>query len=312
MSRSITPQSSSPSGTPKADISGNKLKKFNNGWIKEQETLLADWSDIAQCYRWMHDRSFKLYNFRTLGMSIPVIVLSTLTGAASVSIGSIMADNPVNQKWAQIGIGACSLFTGVLQTLSGTFGFAQLSEGHRVAGVSWGKLQRKIAVELQLHPHDRMDPMDFLNLSRQELDRLIEQSPAIPESIIKAFDKEFDRDVKLKQPDVCGGIERTKIFNNNKTLLTNAATEATLQLKLKKRLLRQDILPDIDSLIQTVIDTRYKQNFTKIRPYSGDSATIPIADELLQNTIGGVKNPFLVASQDAPTLPNELNVEEKP
>ena len=74
---------SSGTHTPR-DLSGNKVRRFQNGWTKEQEVLLAKWSDYASCYRWLHDRTEKkLSNYNNV-ISIPVIILSTLTGSASV------------------------------------------------------------------------------------------------------------------------------------------------------------------------------------------------------------------------------------
>jgi len=261
--------SESSRGSPVVkDISGAK-PKFQKGWTKEQETLLAEWSDIAQCYRWLHDRSYKLYRTRNLGMSIPVIILSTVSGAASVALGNASGGGD-GQKWGQLVIGGISIFAGIVQTLSGTFGFAQLSEGHRVASISWGKLQRRVAVELQLAPNDRMDSMNFLDICRQELDRLIEQSPSIPETIIKKFDAEFDRDRNLKQPDICGGIEHTKVYRDNTSRLSHVTAESVLHLKLRKKLLRQEILPDLDVAIQNVIDSKYKG--------FGNAAAIDVAE----------------------------------
>lgn len=52
-----TPNSSRRSSV---DLSGGKVKKFMNGWTKEQEVLMAEWSDIAACYRWLHDKAEKV------------------------------------------------------------------------------------------------------------------------------------------------------------------------------------------------------------------------------------------------------------
>ena len=58
----------------------NKKKKPNNGWTSEQEELMANWSDIASCYRLLHDQTEKRYNRFNMAMTIPVIMLSTMTG----------------------------------------------------------------------------------------------------------------------------------------------------------------------------------------------------------------------------------------
>ena len=52
-----------------------KPRRFLNGWSKEHERLMAEWSDISVCYRWIHDRSGKHYHTRALWINLPVIIL---------------------------------------------------------------------------------------------------------------------------------------------------------------------------------------------------------------------------------------------
>ena len=66
-------------------------------------------------------------------------------------------------------------------------------EAHRTAGVSWGKLQRNMAIELALDPCRRAIQSDFLKLSRAEYDRLIEAGPIIDDSVITEFNKKFKK-----------------------------------------------------------------------------------------------------------------------
>jgi hypothetical protein len=147
-------------------------------------------------------------------ITVPVIILSTLTGSANFVINGLVDNTTNSQSYAQIGIGSVSIFIGILTTLGNFFRFAQNSESNRVASISWGKFQRQIAVELALHPKDRIDCMDFLKITRAELDRLIEQSPPIPRSIIQEFEKEFSSVPKLKRPDIAHGIDHTRIYRD--------------------------------------------------------------------------------------------------
>ena len=55
-----------------------KRNKRNNIWTEECETLLAEWSEKASCYRWLHGRCEKSYRNWYYCFSIPVIILSTL------------------------------------------------------------------------------------------------------------------------------------------------------------------------------------------------------------------------------------------
>lgn len=239
-------RSPSPDGRNKTDLSGNTIRRPNNGWTKEQEELMAGWADIASCYRWMHDKCEKIMGKNNMMITVPVIILSTLTGSANFIMSSIIGDNKQMQTYAQIGVGGVSIFTGILTTLGNFFRYAQNSEAHRVTGVAWGKFQRQLDVELKLHPRDRIDCMDFLKICRAELDRLIEQSPPIPDSVINAFVAEF-KDLKdLKKPDIAHGMEHTKIFVDKDTRLKQIAADAAVFLQQKRKVWHRAFLPDID------------------------------------------------------------------
>ncbi len=253
---------SSPNPTPtgsrsraNSDLSGNPIKKFNNGWTKQQEQLMAEWADKAGCYRWLHDRCEKKYSMMNMWITIPVIILSTLTGTANFALdGFISPDDQDAKKYASAGIGAVSIFAGILTTLGNFLRFAQGSEAHRVAGIAWGKFQRQIAVELAIAPKDRIDCMDFLKICRAELDRLIEQSPPVPDDVIKAFMKEFDDKPSVKKPEICDGMEHTTVYDNKETILKQISTEAALMLMHKKKILREEVVPDLNKMITSEVN----------------------------------------------------------
>ena len=237
------------------DISGNPIRKFNNGWTKQQENLMAEWADKAGCYRWLHDRCEKKYSFMNMWITIPVIILSTLTGTANFALdGFIPADDPDMKKYAQAAIGGVSIFAGILTTLGNFLRFAQGSEAHRVAGIAWGKFQRQIAVELAIAPKDRIDCMDFLKICRAELDRLIEQSPPVPDDVIGEFKKEFEDKPNVKKPEICDGMEHTTIFDNRDTILKQVSAEAALVLMHKKKMLREEVIPDLGKFINKEVN----------------------------------------------------------
>jgi hypothetical protein len=242
-----------------------KPRRFQNGWSKEQERLMADWSDIASCYRWIHDKSEKIFHSKTLWINLPVIVLSTLGGTANFGIQSLFDNDENAKKLASFAIGGVSLLAGMLTTVGNYLRYAQLEESHRVASIAWGKFQRLIAVELSLNPDDRMDSLDFLKICRAELDRLIEQSPPIPESAIKMFENRFGTIKDLKKPDICGALEHTSVFQSSETRLKQMAVEAALLLKHKSRTLNELVSPQIEKRIADQVETRVKEAIEKRR-----------------------------------------------
>ena len=254
------PVAAAPAAAPE-----QKKKKFQNGWTREQEELMAKWSDIAACYRWMHDRAEKSFYKKNLYITVPVIILSTLTGTANFGLGSIFGDDKHNQQFASFAIGGVSIIAGVLTTLGNFLRYAQLDEAHRVSAVQWGKFQRQLTVELSLHPNDRNDSMDFIKVCRAELDRLIEQSPQIPDSIIEQFQEMFGDNVALEKPDIAGDIDHTTIFRDNKSRLAEVATNAALILRHKKNLLKELVVDDLNKQVADEVERRLSETKREIR-----------------------------------------------
>ena len=246
LSRSVSP-------LKKSDDKKQEEKRFLNGWTKEQEQLMADWSDIALCYRWLHDNAEKIYHAKNLWINLPVIILTTLGGTASFGVQSIFANNDTMKQYASFAIGGVSLFAGILTTVGNYLRYAQLEESNRVASIAWGKFQRLIAVELAINPNERIDAMDFLKICRSDLDRLIEQSPPIPKNAIEVFESKFGSIKHLKKPDICGALEHTNIFDSNETRLKQVAVDATILMKQRRHTLNELLSPQIQETIDTKV-----------------------------------------------------------
>jgi len=252
-----------------------------NGWTKEQEYLMAQWSDVASCYRWLHDRAEKKYSQLNMSITIPVIILSTLTGAANFAVGSFIPPGAVEVKnYVGAGLGALSIGAGIMTTLGNFFQFAQKSESNRVAGIAWGKFQRLVSVELAIHPDNRIEAMDFLGICRQDLDRLIEQSPPITDDIIKQFEEEFKSIPNLKVPDICHGIEHTRVFDSSKARLAQVAADAMIHLRHKKGILAKAVVPELEKQINEQLSSRIESRIKELLPVAptkekdeGDTST---------------------------------------
>jgi len=201
----------------------------------------------------MHDRTERQFKTKDMSFMFPVIILSTITGAANFAMDSVLED-PEHKKYAQLGLGGLSIATGIISTIANRLGYASGSEAHKGAAVLWGKFQRLITIELSLHPNERTDCMTFLKICRTELDRLIEQSPSIPDNIITACRAEFKQYPKVKKPEIVGDIDTTHIFVDTNSRLKELARDAALMLHTKKGTLKQIVLDDLEPRIQRVIE----------------------------------------------------------
>jgi hypothetical protein len=181
-------------------------------WSQENEMILVEWCDIAQCYKWMNSRSHSKYSTLNALYTIPTIVLSTVTGTASFAQSSL---STIQQKYTIMIIGTVNIFIGIINTIHQYLKIAELNESHRVSAISWDKYARNIRIELAKAPSERMDAGHFLKLNRQEYDRLMETSPAIPQEIVNEFMRSFSgkegskeraRFDELKKPDICNII----------------------------------------------------------------------------------------------------------
>ena len=195
-------------------------------WTPEHEKILIEWADKALCYKWLHEKSHMVYSHRNTWFTIPVIIMSTLTGTANFAQDRI----PVEYVNAYtIGVGAVNILAGILTTIQQFLKISEYNESHRVSSISWGKFYRNIKVELAKSPSERVPALQLLKISKDEYDRLIETSHAIDPKIIKKFKDTFSGgELKytaegeplpmtskqtafslLKIPEDCGVIEST-------------------------------------------------------------------------------------------------------
>ena len=76
-------------------------------------------------------------------------------------------------------------------------------ENHKAAALSYGLLSRNIRLMLALARRERhSDGLDFVNTCKAEYDRLIEQSPSIPTSILNDFESQYPLNNTFTKPEI--------------------------------------------------------------------------------------------------------------
>jgi len=202
-------------------VNNDSISFKEQDWKKEHETILIEWADKAMCYRWLHARSHQAYSKTNAWFTIPVIIMSTLTGTANFAQDRFPPDI---RPLAQMGIGAVNLFAGILTTIAQFLKIGELNEAHRVSSISWDKFYRNIKVELAKSRDERMHVGHMLKMCKEEFDRLMETSPSINEKIINLFNKTFPikapinptapltPPTDINRPDICDSLVSTADF----------------------------------------------------------------------------------------------------
>ena len=173
-------------------------------WNGQIERILSEEGERAMCYSWLHTQSQKRYATLNNYIAIPTIVLSTVAGTASIGSQTLFNDPAASS----IGIGILSLTVSVLNTLASHFGWSSRKESHRMTSSAYSKIHRFIMIELSLPRKERMEAQDMLKVVRDQLDRLHETSPQVPEQIISVFKKQFGESTPdLSKPDITNGLD---------------------------------------------------------------------------------------------------------
>ena len=234
-------------------------------WTKQVEKLLTDFADTAACYKWLNDQSYRKYKMINYFYNIPIIILSTLSGAVSVGMSGFVPQEYMGL--AQLAVGAVNIINGIISTLLNFFRYAQLSESHNNAYVGWSRLHRNIKIELSVERKNRKNPNDFVKVCRSEYDRLMEQQPIIPKDVLRKFRERF-KDSDLVTPDEAKEtLKHTVIYEDNDDAYDSDAKDEKDEKKQKKnqsenwKVVRNNNLKAdriVNTLKKSVTETREK------------------------------------------------------
>jgi hypothetical protein len=190
----------------------SKQKNNRNYWKEEEERIIQEWADKAQCYQWMHSRCREIYQSKNAWYTIPVIIISTVTGTANFAQDRF-SDNV--KEYVVMSIGSLSIIAGIITTVCQFLKISELNEGHRVAAVSWGKFYNNLKTTASLHPLDRISANDAIKIYKDEYERLIEVSPVIIPSVLTKFNDKFKQNIELIKPEIGNKLDSTKIYQMN-------------------------------------------------------------------------------------------------
>lgn len=205
-------------------------------WTSPLEELIASEGEKARGLAWINQKAETYYSQRANAIAIPVIILSTLAGTASVGSSSLFGGET---QISSVVIGLVSIGVGILNTISSYFSWARKAEAHRIAYLQYSKLFSIIRVEMSLPREERQEPEQLLKQIRDGMERLAETTPSPPETILDDFNKHFkDEDKSISRPTETNGLQKITIFRA--TSIPTKLDEVKIELKTNPMLVAYD------------------------------------------------------------------------
>jgi hypothetical protein len=240
-------------------------------WTPEHENILVDWADKAMCFRWLHAQANQQYSKANAWFTIPVIIMSTVTGTANFAQDKF---GEVVKPYVSMIIGSVNIAAGIITTIQQFLKVSELNEAHRVASIAWDKFYRNVKVELAKSPRERMPVSQMIKIQKEEFDRLMETSPVIEDDIIQKFRTTFkvpenlpyeqltDKQKlfkELKKPEICDVLESTKRSVYKPKVETNIGKNAVAMAEVASK--RKEQAKQEKTISEFI--TRFKNEYSR-------------------------------------------------
>ena len=257
-------------------------------WKKTDENLLEEWADHGKSFRWMHEQSRVKFWKRNIQFQVPVIILSTLTGAANFAQERVPVEY---QGYYAITVGFFNIIAGIIATIQTFLKVSESLEGHRVASVAWGKYYHNVKTELQKEPDDREDVVDFMKYAKMEYEKLVEQSPPIPPEIVERLKSNVDKsEVHVHLPPNAGVFEKIEIGKQGIRMVpevVQAVKEKTNMERVLQELDKSESLPRTERKLSRAV------SFAPAIAQNEASGPLSLSNKLM-SSFNGVAVPVVV------------------
>jgi len=145
----------------------------------EQDLVLA-WIRRARESQLTHYAMAEKLSKMERWFGVPVIIITAVVGTSVFSSITTDAISPI----AKVAVGMTSIAAAVLSALQTFFKHAERAEKHRSSGARFASVRRKL--EAVYARHEEENERSYVDTLRDELDRLAEDAPNVPE---KEFQK---------------------------------------------------------------------------------------------------------------------------
>lgn len=149
-------------------------------WTENLENLVKTWALKAAIQRELHHNAAKYYTTLSTRLSMPVILLTTIT-----SVGSFgAADSDQYKLWMYI-TGGLNLFSAFLASMVKYLKPDEKCASHSRMTKLYDAYYRDLIIQLNLSPEERSHPEAAIESYKSRLELLIDESPLISDTLTR-------------------------------------------------------------------------------------------------------------------------------
>lgn len=175
-------------------------------WREPLELLVKKKAEKCQALYVSHHQAYQWCKTWDTRFQIVCIILSTFSGAGAVGSQALL---PFEGSTTLVGI--VSLFVGTIQMINNRLEFAKRAENHRIVSLAYQKLHTHLDLQLNLPRKEREKAIEVIKFLEQEIERLTEIEPPLPEAIKELFHKKYKDLENYSLPSILNGLEPVNI-----------------------------------------------------------------------------------------------------
>ena len=190
-------------------ISKTNKQYINKGWNDKNETLIISIGMNAQCYQYMHERSYQICNNIYILMKVIIIITSSF-----VSISTSIPNDILIKDYIYIAVYVCTYITTFLSVLIHFLHYEKRAIQHLDTSNKFGKIYHNIQQQMCLYRKDRELAFKYLSNMLKQYDMLIAISPVIISIVYNNFKRDFDLS-ESNIPEISHKFQKIQIITEN-------------------------------------------------------------------------------------------------
>lgn len=184
-------------------------------YTDEFELFLKQEGEKAEGMAILHYKSYEWFNFLSVLINVPVIVLSSIVG--------FLSPIPLFTDQA-LALGALSICISILKVCDNYFDITKLSERHRSVSLQYTRITKWIQIQLCLEREVRISANDLFEMITSDLSNIRDSEPIIPQAMIDEFNLKYQGE-ETARPSITNGLTVIQIYQQKKKEQENLIVE---------------------------------------------------------------------------------------